>query len=201
LSIPENELDLGRFSAGKYIFPTVTERHEARNRLVEYLKTIPNEKKNDIVNWLKKKYAQHIDYERFPHYQPLNMEELRPLGGDKLITIGAHSRTHPILSRLDDDSLAEEIIGGKNDLERMTGREITHFAYPNGRRQDVNRAALDVTAGHFRSAVMTEAGLVRPGINKYLLPRIGVGRSLGMPEFKRQLSGAYHIFRKAAVDI
>jgi len=196
LSIPENELDLNRLDAGKFAFSTLAERYTARNRLAEYLKTVENHKKDEIVDWMQKTYGRHIAYDRFPHFRPLSLDDLRRLAGNDLVTIGAHSRTHPILSRLKEEDLAPEIVGGKEDLERMTGRMVTQFAYPNGRRQDINKATLDITARHFSSAVTTEAGLSRSGMNKYLLPRIGVGRSLAMPEFRMHLAGIYHMFRK-----
>ncbi len=200
LSIPENELDLTRFDAGKFTFSTRTERYAARNRLTEYLKAIADDRKNEIVDWLRETYGRHIAYEKFPHLRPMNLDELRRLADDDLISIGAHTRTHPILGRLDDDRLFDEIIGGRDDLERITGREVRHFAYPNGRLRDINRAIYDMTATHFDSAVTTEVGLSRPGTNKYLLPRIGVGRSLALPEFRMHMAGIYHMFRSPAAN-
>jgi peptidoglycan/xylan/chitin deacetylase (PgdA/CDA1 family) len=201
LSMPEDELDLSRFEAGKYVLSTMPERHAARNRLMEHLKSLPDRSKNEIVDWLKEAYSRHIAYEKFSHLRPLSLDELRRLADDDLITIGAHSRTHPILSRLKGDDLHAEIVGSKEDIQRMTGREVDHFAYPNGRRQDIGPAALEIAAGHFRSAVTTEAGLSRRGMNKYLLPRIGVGRTMGMPEFKMQVAGIYYMARKTAADL
>jgi peptidoglycan/xylan/chitin deacetylase (PgdA/CDA1 family) len=201
LSIPEDDLDLTRFDIGRFVLTNPNNRRTSRNRLVEYLKTIPNRRKNEIVDWMRDTYGGRIAYDRFSHLRPLNPEELRRLADDDLITIGAHTRSHPILSRLDANDLAEEIIGGKIDLERMIDREVFHFAYPNGRSKDIGREAVEMAARHYRSAVTTEEALNRPGTNKYLLPRIGVGRSLTLPEFKMRMAGIYHLFRKTSARI
>jgi len=201
LSMTDSELDLSRFDAGKFKLSTEDERQAARSRLAEYLKTVADGKRKEIVDWLYETYGSEINYDRFAHLRPLTPEELRGLANDDLITIGAHTRTHPILSRLGGEELADEIVGGKEDVERMTGRDVIHFAYPNGRRQDIGPVALELTGKHFRSAVTTEPGLCGKGANKYLLPRIGVGRSLTMPEFTTHLAGIYHMLRGTASEM
>jgi peptidoglycan/xylan/chitin deacetylase (PgdA/CDA1 family)/GT2 family glycosyltransferase len=46
--------------------------------------------------------------------------------------IGHHTRTHPVLTTLDDDQLDEEIVGGKRKLEALLGHPVSTFAYPFG---------------------------------------------------------------------
>lgn len=48
--------------------------------------------------------------------------------------IGGHTRTHPILVKLDDTQARAEIEGGLSDLAAITGQMPSLFAYPNGRR-------------------------------------------------------------------
>ncbi len=201
LSIPDDELDLTRFDVGKFALTTPDNRRASRRRLVEYLKTIPNRRKNDMVDWLRKTYGDRIAYDRFSHLRPLSPDELRHLADDDLITIGAHTRSHPILSRVDADDLAAEIIGGKIDLERMTDREVFHFAYPNGSRRDISDAAVSIAAGHFGSSVTTVPGLNLRGNHKYLLRRIGIGSNLTLGEFKMILSGLYHLYQKPVLSL
>ena len=47
--------------------------------------------------------------------------------------IGAHTVTHPILASTDTNEAWSEIQRSKNDLEDLTGRAVTLFAYPNGK--------------------------------------------------------------------
>ena len=50
--------------------------------------------------------------------------------------VGAHTRNHPILAKLDPAQARLEIEGGRDDLQAMLGRRIGLFAYPNGRPGD-----------------------------------------------------------------
>ena len=52
-------------------------------------------------------------------------------------TIGSHTMTHPILSRLDEQALRTELVGSKHRIEQETGRDCVSLVYPNGGVQDV----------------------------------------------------------------
>jgi len=201
LSHPDDTIDLTSVGAGTYNLGTTEARYRARNDLVERLKSIPEKKKNTVMQLLMNSYGSRIDYGRFIEYQPLNRDELARLAGDELITIGAHSRTHPILSRVDRGMLADEIIGGKRDIEDMIGGEVAYFAYPNGRLCDINREVVDVVRRHYRCAVLTEPGLIRRGDDKYLLRRVGIGGNLSLKHFKILLSGAYYLRQRPLRDL
>ena len=56
------------------------------------------------------------------------LEEMRRAG----MTIASHSRTHPLLSRENPDTLRDEIAGSRSDLKSRLGVDVLHFAYPNG---------------------------------------------------------------------
>jgi peptidoglycan/xylan/chitin deacetylase (PgdA/CDA1 family) len=46
------------------------------------------------------------------------------------IEFGAHTRTHPDLTALEDAELASEIVGSAEDLEAVIGQPVVAFAYP-----------------------------------------------------------------------
>ena len=52
-------------------------------------------------------------------------------------TIGSHTMTHPILSRLHERAVRAELTGSKHRIEQETGRECLSLVYPNGGLQDV----------------------------------------------------------------
>jgi len=84
--------------------------------------------------------------------------------------IGAHTRTHPHLTKLDDAALDDELAGARADLERLLGRPCTSIAYPYG----------DVDARVIRAAAAAgyEAGATLPErqhrADALAWPRIGV---------------------------
>jgi len=65
-------------------------------------------------------------------HRGLSLEELRRLAEHPLISIGAHTRTHPYLARISPESQRAELAGGKADLESWLDRRIDLFAYPHG---------------------------------------------------------------------
>lgn len=103
-------------------------------------------------------------------YDVLGWDELKRLDG-KLITIGSHTLTHPVLSTLDDDALESEIRGSKRRLETVLGRQVEFFCYPNG-EQDARVRELVLET--YRAAVTTVPGTVGVGAAPHRLPRIGV---------------------------
>lgn len=55
----------------------------------------------------------------------------------ELFEIGASTMTYPEnLTKLDNEELMKEIAGSKAYLERITGKPITKFCYPNGKFDD-----------------------------------------------------------------
>jgi peptidoglycan/xylan/chitin deacetylase (PgdA/CDA1 family) len=191
-SYPHDNIDLGRFNLGQYDLSSSRTIYRSRSEICEILKSVASSRKDEVVSSLYDRFGDNIDHDSFPDYCPMSMEEVRKLSAESLITIGAHSRSHPILSQLETDDLHDEIVGGKTDLEELTGSPVTEFAYPNGRWCDIDNRVVDLAARHFLCAVTTEAGLNHAGQDKYLLRRIGIGRNLSVSEFGAILSGAYY---------
>lgn len=85
------------------------------------------------------------------------------------IEIGAHSMTHPFLSRLDMDRIREEVQGPKAALGERLGRPVEFFCYPYGDYDD--RVAEAAKEAGYLGAVTTRRGLVRAGDDPFCLRR------------------------------
>lgn len=83
--------------------------------------------------------------------------------------IGAHTRTHPDLTRLSTDLIEAEVAGGKRDLEDRLGRAVDLFAYPSGRYDHRVRA---VVRRYYRAACTTDMGWVSASSPADALERI-----------------------------
>ena len=84
------------------------------------------------------------------------VEALRGLG----FSVGAHTVSHPILSRLTPDRAWREIQGSKAAIEKTLGLTVRAFAYPNGGPDDYNETATRlVREADFTCAVTTRHGL------------------------------------------
>ena len=109
-----------------------------------------------------------------PHWNPkaemMNVEQLVALANDPLCTIGAHTCSHPHLSRLSFDEQRREIEDCKTDLEKIIGKSVRHFAYPYG---DYNQETLQIVRDiGFETAVTTSGRSVRSDTQLLELDRV-----------------------------
>jgi peptidoglycan/xylan/chitin deacetylase (PgdA/CDA1 family) len=118
--------------------------------------------------------------EPFPHDvalgKPLAPNTLKQLASltDAGISIGGHTRTHADLGKISDESqLHDEIVGGRDELERSLGIKIRHFAFPYGLHQNLNVAAFRIAeeAG-FAGVCSAYGGYNTPGDDPFHLQRI-----------------------------
>lgn len=100
----------------------------------------------------------------------MTASELRRLADSSLIDVGAHSSTHPLLTRVDPVRLRAETLGCRRSLETILERPVMHFAYPHGRQNRRVRRAVD-SAG-FEVACTSLQDVVRRGDDPVALPRI-----------------------------
>ena len=165
-------------------------RKGAAYEMVEAAKRIPNTERLQLLATLPGQLQVALPEEAPPEYEPLRWDEVREMvaGG---IEFGAHTRTHPVLSRVAGaEELADEIGGSKRRIEQQLDRPVQHFCYPNGSNEDFTAAAVEaVRAAGYRTAVTTEKGLNYPGANRFELVRIGVEPGLDQDYFERCAAG------------
>jgi peptidoglycan/xylan/chitin deacetylase (PgdA/CDA1 family) len=107
----------------------------------------------------------------------LDWNELAALGNDALVTIGAHTLTHPMLARLPAEEARREIEQSAAIISAKLGRPVRHFAYPVGTPATAGERdyALAAAAG-FATAVTTRPGMIDAGhlAQAHALPRLSV---------------------------
>lgn len=125
-----------------------------------------------------------------PECRPMSWDAVRALASAG-VEFGAHTKTHPILSSLNDpDELRDEIAGSKARIETELDRPVLHFCYPNGKQRDIGPAAAEaVRAAGMRTAVTAEPGLNLAGQDAFLLRRIGADPGHDEMYFARSLAG------------
>jgi peptidoglycan/xylan/chitin deacetylase (PgdA/CDA1 family) len=101
----------------------------------------------------------------------LSVTQVEQLRGEG-VSFGAHTRTHPHLTELDEGALEPEIAGSRRDLEVATGAPVTVFAYPYGELDE--RAVNAVRAAGFAGAGTTEPRLAGLDEDPFRVPRVEV---------------------------
>lgn len=105
---------------------------------------------------------------RMPRLPILDWPELQRLQ-DEGVTLGAHSRTHPDLRRLDSQGVHDEVAGSLDDLQRRTGRRPEAFAFPYGHLDD---KVAETVRGACRWGCTTRLRLLSGNDQPHLLPRL-----------------------------
>jgi peptidoglycan/xylan/chitin deacetylase (PgdA/CDA1 family) len=160
-------LDLGALGLDRLPLVTVEQRRAAIDRVIGELKYRPAAERNRLAEAV-------LDAAGVPPPTALMMSSgsVRRLF-DYDLDIGAHSVTHPILAQLRAEEARHEIVASKRRLEELIDREVTLFAYPNG------RPGRDYTAEHvrmvkdagFAAAVTTAWGAASRDSDVFQLPR------------------------------
>ncbi len=168
-----------------------SEREAAAAALTGALKSMPDAERRRLLLDLPRLVRAALPEQPPPEYAPLTWESARRMAADG-IEFGAHTATHPILSRLPDETaLREEIEGSKRRIEEQLQRPVLHFCYPNGRPVDVSGAAVDsVRRAGFKTAVTTEQGFNFPGADVFRLKRIPADPVYSDAFFAEYIAGA-----------
>jgi peptidoglycan/xylan/chitin deacetylase (PgdA/CDA1 family) len=99
----------------------------------------------------------------------LTPDELKSLAAHPLITIGAHTVSHPQLSSLPPAAQRQEIEGSKTSLEALLSQPVPFFSFPHGDCPPTARVLLR-EAG-YTLACTSAPDVARPHSDLYSLPR------------------------------
>lgn len=182
------KLDLSPLRLGMYPVDTLDDRKNSLDRLLNELKYREPAQRSRMVNDL----ATLADVEPTPNIM-LTSEQVRLLAAAG-ITIGAHTVSHPILARVDEQQARSEMIQSKQRLEALIGRKVELFAYPNG------KPGTDYTAAHvqlareagFSAAVSTGWGAATRRTDLYQIPRFTPWDRSGLRYGLRLLRNLHH---------
>ena len=164
---------------------TEEDRLAVLERALEWFKSLPDDERRPAVERLVANLRPRA-LERSKRVM-LTWEEVGALRGLGF-SVGAHTVTHPILSRVTPKRAREEIQGSKSAIERALGVPVRAFAYPNGRTQDYSEATVRlVEECGLTCAVTTRRGLNGPATPVFELRRGGPSEG-HLPTFALKLA-------------
>jgi peptidoglycan/xylan/chitin deacetylase (PgdA/CDA1 family) len=133
-------------------------------------------------------FSWDTEYRKEERATFLSEPEISLLSKHPLITLGAHTETHPRLTRLTYSDQLAEIQLSQQRLQQVTGQTITYFAYPFGGILDFSPETQRALAQcHFTAACTTLPKFVTYKTNLHELPRINV-RNYTVPTLREKLS-------------
>ncbi len=145
-----------------------------RRALFRCLKALPLEEHRDVVRQLETQLPR--EEKDAMRKRCLSCDDVRRIRGAGF-EIGAHSLSHPILSKASLACVEEEIRGSKAWLEALLQEPVRYFAYPNGGRADFGCREVAVV----REAGYTAAFSALPGWNGQDVDRFRLRRAVVAP--------------------
>jgi peptidoglycan/xylan/chitin deacetylase (PgdA/CDA1 family) len=104
----------------------------------------------------------------FAEREMLSWSEIREMHAAG-IDIGAHTLTHPDLTRLPRERVETELRDSKRGIEDALGAPVQCFAYPHGR---FDAQSHELARRYFTCACSDRLGLVRAGSDLHALERV-----------------------------
>jgi peptidoglycan/xylan/chitin deacetylase (PgdA/CDA1 family) len=155
---------------------------------VEPLKKMPNNKRLEQLN---AKYHYNSDREYAGERQTLNIAELEKMKSH--VDFGLHTCFHPILTKCSSEEKRKEILVCKLEVEKILGRPVEAFAYPNG---DYDEECIDILKEcGLRIGRTTDAGWNGKSSNPYKLKVTGASDYGTVNKLAAELTGIPMFFQ------
>ena len=162
------QLDLRSLGLSTHALDSISARRRGVTEVLTSIKHMEQGRRQAIADAI----GAMAGFERPPSLM-MSADQVRSLRHRHRMEIGAHTVTHPILTRLAAGAALDEISRGKRDLEVLLGEPVRLLAYPNGvPDQDYGpeHAAMARECG-FDAAVSTAWGAASAASDRFQLPR------------------------------
>ena len=166
-SCEATDIDLGRLGLARYPLASNAERNAAIAAVLTAIKHLEPDRRQAATDAIVAAAGGRPSPALM--MQPQQVRRLRELG----MEVGAHTVTHPILTRLAPDAALAEMSTSKRVLEDLLGEPVELFAYPNGvpgQDYGAEHARMARDCG-FRAAVSTAWGAASTRSDRFQLPR------------------------------
>jgi len=154
-------------------------KHAAWAQLYPIIRMAPEDQQRAMVRDLAARYG--VSQQEICAREAMTWDEVRKLGSDPLVTIGAHTVNHFAVVKLDAARARAEMDEGAQAIARETGKKPQHFAYPYGDRASAGPRDFAIASElGFKSAVTTRKGMLTSQHRDHLfaLPRVALNGNL-----------------------
>lgn len=160
-------LDLSSLGLGRHALRSIDDRRAAIAALIDQIKYLPAQERITMTEQIA-----HLARVQLPHDLMMTSDEVKAMRRAGM-QIGAHTLSHPILARLTDEQVRQEIQGSKSFLEQLLNERVGLFAYPNGKSgEDYTPQSVDVVRSlGFDAAVSTRWGASGTGDDLFQIRR------------------------------
>jgi peptidoglycan/xylan/chitin deacetylase (PgdA/CDA1 family) len=160
----------------KFDCRTVAEKRALYDELYWWLRARPTEAEmRAVVRHLAAFY--NVDVAAFCRDLCMSWPELAALAADPLVTIGAHTVSHPMLAKLSKEAARSEMELSASVIEAALSLRPQHLSYPYGDAGSAGTREFEIAAElGFKTAVTTRPGVLFAEHSEHMtaLPRISL---------------------------
>lgn len=146
-----------------------TEFHRLYLKMLYLDHNVKREYFNSLIEYLNE------DNDKIPEERVmLNWAEIVEMSNNG-ITYGAHTMTHPTLSKMKLEEAKDEIASSRKEIEKHLKNNVKHFAIPNGKDEDFTEELRKFCKDeNFKSILTTNFGIVNEKSDPYDLQRMHI---------------------------
>jgi peptidoglycan/xylan/chitin deacetylase (PgdA/CDA1 family) len=176
--IAQNDLVGVRIEGRDYWFEArnVHEKRAVFDHIYAWLRRLKTE--DELRQVVREMAARHrVDIAAFCAGLCMSWQEIAGLARDPLVTIGAHTVNHVILTKVPEAAVRAELQNSRTVIEAALGIKPLHFAYPVGDRSAAGPREFSIAAElGYKTAVTTRPGVIfrQHAAHLLALPRISL---------------------------
>jgi len=199
----KEELDLRSFGLRIYKLNKSHLREAAIMEINDFSKSMSSNKRKEFLYYIFKQLYVSLYSEELKNVM-LSWKEVIEMSSDNLVEFGAHTHTHPSLSKIPINDAKNDILYSKKKIESITNKEVNCFAYPYGTEDDINSDIVNFVSNCGFKSAFTLTSSELSIFNLFNIPRICIispTRSLiyspfSIPYFATTVSGFYNLLKR-----
>jgi peptidoglycan/xylan/chitin deacetylase (PgdA/CDA1 family) len=189
-------IDLRPIGLGQRTLRNLADRVSAARAIGRALKNRPVEERAAALAAIRGSIDGDSD-DTAGHFRMMSWADVAEMERTGLITFGAHTVNHEIVSRLNDDDLSSEIGDSYRAVTSSVERPSRAFAYPNGAVGDFDeRAPRTLRSLGAEWALTTIDGLNDPDTDAFHIRRVTVEHDTTFSRFRVATTGMLESIRR-----
>ena len=151
-----------------FSFPSVLFNNYSMKEVLKYLNL-------HEINKIMSEYKRISDTPKMES-QNMNINQIVEVSSSGLVSVGAHTMSHPILKSESAENSKQEIVNSISELSKMLKQDINYFVYPNGFPGiDFGEREIDILREmNIRLAFSTKPDYLSKKYDPLSIPRFGI---------------------------
>lgn len=181
-----NKTKIKKFTLKEIGTFSLVNKERVIREIQEKFKKVDEGKKDYLIDKIAKKLRVNIPKKGNTFLSWNNVREM----SKNNISFGAHTVTHPILTRISLKQAKDEIMNSKKKIENEINKQVSVFAYPNGTMEDMSGGIDEfLKENGFFFANSTIYGTNNLKKNLFRLKRVGIESEDDLRLFRIKLLG------------